>query len=133
MVADVLTVREALGAHPLFASCSPAQLDRLSRLGTALEVAAGYVLTRAGRRGYELFLVLEGTATADEGGRRRRLGRGDHFGAAGRLGGEELPATVTATSGMRLLAIDTRDLNAALALDGLAGGAPSGAPVLAEG
>lgn len=131
MAADVLSVRQTLTAHPLFRSCSPAQLDRLSRLGTALEVAAGYVLTRAGRRGYELFLVLDGTASCEEQGRRRQLVPGDHFGSTGRLGGEQASATVTATSEMRLLAIDTRELNAALALDGT-GAHPVGPPAVTE-
>lgn len=118
MAEDVLSVRSALASHPLFAACSPTQLDRLSRVGTTLDVDAGYVLARAGRRGYELFLVLDGTATSTGEGSVATLGPGDHFGPAGPRSSVAATATVVATTPMRLVAVDSRELNAVLALHG---------------
>lgn len=118
MAEDVLSVRSALASHPLFASCSATQLDRLSRVGTSLVVDAGYVLARAGRRGYELFLVLDGTATAAGDGPVTTLRPGDHFGAAGPRSSARATATVVAETPMRLVAVDSRELNAVLAVHG---------------
>lgn len=117
MAEDNLSVRSALAAHPLFATCSPPEVDRLSRVATDLVVEPGYVLTREGRRGYELFLVLDGTATSSVGGAPvETLASGDHFGTPGPGGSTTCGATVVAATAMRLVAIDTRELNAALAI-----------------
>lgn len=112
-----VNVVEVIADHPVFAECSTREVDELARLGTVLEVEPGYVLAREGRRGYEFFLVLSGTATCTSGATEATIGPGDVF---GELGLPENPcrgATVTATSPMRLVAVDVRELNAALALD----------------
>lgn len=121
MAEDVLSVRSALGCHPRFASCAPAQLDRLSRVGTSLAVDPGYVFARAGRRSYELFLVFDGTATSAAGDAVTTLGPGDHFGTAGSDSSGWAAATVVATTRMHVIALDSRELDAVLALHPLAG------------
>lgn len=114
---DVLSIKAALTAHPLFAACTPVEIERLCRVATNLQVEAGYVFTRAGRRGYELFLVLEGTATsAADGAPTHVLGPGGHFGADRSPGARTSLATVVAASSMHLLALDAREVDALLAI-----------------
>jgi len=117
MAEDALSATSALAAHPLFRTWSPVELDRIGRVATVLVVDTGYVLTREGRRGYELFLVLEGTATSSaEGVAAATLGPGDHFGASGPDGSATAGSTIVAATPMRLVAVDARELNAVRAI-----------------
>lgn len=112
-----MNVLRTMAEHPVFADCSPRELDQLMRMGTPLDVEPGYVLTREGRRGYEFFLVIEGTASCTlAGDLLATLGPGDFFGEMSLLQQSPRSATVTATTPMQLFAFDSREFNAILAL-----------------
>ena len=57
-----------LQAVPWFASCTEAQLGQIARIAEHLRVQAGEIVLREGRLGRELFVILEGTATATRRG-----------------------------------------------------------------
>jgi len=99
-----------LAEQPVFARCSKKELEAVSRLGTTIKVDEGYVLTREGRRGYEFFVVIEGTAGCSIGGERvSKIGPGDFFGEMALLDGGTRSATVVAETAMEVLVIDSRE------------------------
>lgn len=106
---------ELLKAVPLFSSCSRDELRAIARLGTAIDVAEGTVLTKKGKRGHEFFLVLDGVASCRVGRREvRRFGPGQYFGELALLYGGVRSADVVATSEMRLLVLNAREFKTML-------------------
>ncbi len=106
---------ELLKAVPLFSSCSRDELRAIARLGTAIDVAEGAVLTKKGKRGHEFFLVLDGIASCRVGRREvRRFGPGQYFGELARLYGGVRSADVVATSEMQLLVLNAREFKTML-------------------
>jgi len=104
------TMLQDLASQPVFAKCSRKELQAVARLGTKIVIDAGYVLTREGRRGYEFFVIVEGTATCSIDGQEvARLGPGDFFGEMALLDGGTRSATVVADSPMQVLVIDSRE------------------------
>jgi CRP-like cAMP-binding protein len=113
-------VTESLAKQPLFAKCSKKELEAVSRLGTTIKVDAGYVLTREGRRGYEFFVILNGTASCTIGGERvATLSNGDFFGEVALLDGGDRSATIVTETEMEVIVIDSREFS------GLLGDAPT--------
>jgi len=113
-------VTEKLAQQPLFAKCSKKELEAAARVGTAIKVDAGYVLTREGRRGYEFFVIVSGTASCTIGDERvNTLGAGDFFGEVALLDGGNRSATIVAETEMEVIVIDSREFS------GLLGDAPS--------
>ena len=53
---------DQLHSLAVFARCSPKELEALTRIGTVIRVDPGYTFMRQGRRGWEFFVVMEGTA-----------------------------------------------------------------------
>lgn len=106
---------DALRSLPLVASCTNAQLARLDRLGTQVEVAAGRILTDEGEEGRECFVVLDGIAAARRA--KEQLG----VIGAGSIAGEmallyDVPrlATVVACTPMRLWVLSAYEFEALL-------------------
>lgn len=107
----------------------PAAL-RLSRAGTALDVADGTVLCRAGERGTQAFLLLAGQAEVNTGDQVIIVGSGSVIGELATLDPlRPRNATVTTTGPARLLVFDVGtfrflaqqdDLRARLAPDRIA-------------
>jgi CRP-like cAMP-binding protein len=95
------TVDQLLANVPLFAACSPAELGRIGRLCTPVDISAGTVLVREGSSGHEMFVIAAGTATVTIGGDVvAEVGPGDVFGEMALLDGGQRTATVTATTDM---------------------------------
>jgi CRP-like cAMP-binding protein len=107
------SVLAAVETLPLFAGRREADVRQLVRRGTTISVPPGYVLTRQGRRGYELFVIVEGQArwTGDARG-SGWLGPGDVFGETAPVGVTPRGATVVATAPMTVLVLDVRAIEA---------------------
>lgn len=105
-------VAASLANHPLFAGCGRDELDAIASIGTRIQVDPGYVLTREGRRGRELFVVESGVASCAVGGEViKHFGPGDFFGEMGALLDTPRTATIVATTPMDVVIIDTHELS----------------------
>ena len=97
------TLRES----PVFARVSDADLVRIDRLATGIDVPVGRVLMVEGGIGREVLIVVEGEATVSVAGDVVGVaGPGDVVGEAAILDGRRRAATVTATTPMRILVFD---------------------------
>lgn len=100
-----------LGAIPLLAELDERELEVLAAGADRVDVDAGEELTREGEFGHAVFAILAGTAEVTvEGTTVRRLGPGDVFGEIAIMSSGRRTATVTATTGMRLVSLFKRDL-----------------------
>jgi CRP-like cAMP-binding protein len=108
-----------LHAVPWFQACSEEQLDQVARLAERLGVHAGEILTKEGRIGRELFIILEGTATVTRNGRVINvLHGGDYFGELAAIDPAPRSATVTATTDLDVLIIGPREFEAMTEIPG---------------
>ena len=115
-------ILESLAQQPVFARCSKKELEAVSKLGASIVVEPGYVLTREGRRGYEFFVIIDGTASCTiDGERVGTMEAGDFFGEVALLDGGTRSATVVAETRMEVIVIDSREFS------GMIGDAPSAA------
>ena len=89
-----------LGAVPLFAGMSKSRLRSLSDRAKVVRYGADRLVLGEGvRGGGSVFVLLEGTARVEMGGRKiGRLGPGDVFGELALLDGRPRSASVVATS-----------------------------------
>jgi CRP-like cAMP-binding protein len=108
-----------LQAVPWFQACSAEQLDEVARLAERLRVHAGEILTKEGRIGRELFIILEGTATVTRNGRVINvLHNGDYFGELAAIDPAPRSATVTASTDLDVLIIGPREFEAMTEIPG---------------
>jgi len=98
---------ELLRGVPIFAPLPARLLERLV-LALSLETAeAGSAIFREGDRGNRFYLIVEGRATVEIGGRHvRSLARGDFFGELALLQDVPRTATVRALTALRLRALE---------------------------
>ena len=100
---------ELIGAVPLFASCSKAELQRIASLADELDLAEGATLIREGERGREFLVIVDGNVTVTKRGKTvAALGAGDFVGEIALVSDVPRTATVTATSPVRLLVVTDR-------------------------
>jgi CRP-like cAMP-binding protein len=91
---------------PLFTNCSRAELAEVTKIADEIDVPEGKELMREGDRGREFFVLLDGNATVQQGGRKvNSLGPGDFFGEIALVSRSPRTATVTTTTPARLLVI----------------------------
>ena len=96
-----------LRATDLFAPLPPPALERLARNLVPIDVPSGAVVIREGDRGDRFFIVAVGHAVVTrEGAAVIERGPGDYFGEVALLHDAPRNATVTATSELRLLALE---------------------------
>ena len=96
---------------PLFRACSKHDLRLIARLADADTCRAGDVLVRQGRRGNELYVIVEGEADVTRDGEKlATLSPGDYFGELAVLRPGPRTATVTATTDMEILIVTAREL-----------------------
>jgi CRP/FNR family cyclic AMP-dependent transcriptional regulator len=99
-----------LAQVPLFSTCSQRELREIAKLGTAVMVDEGRVLTKQGAPGREFFLVLDGKAECAINGKRVAFfGPGDYFGELALIEGGTRTATVTAITPMELLVLSAAE------------------------
>ena len=102
-----------LAELPLFQGLdNPKVLDAVAAAAVETSVEEGRVIVREGDYSEDLTIIDEGTARVEHAGETvADLGPGDVFGEAGLLGKEMRNATVTATSDMRLIRLNSFDIN----------------------
>jgi CRP-like cAMP-binding protein len=103
---SVAEIKEAAhSSTKLFAGFDNVDLDELRRIGHEVSFGPGEVIFEAGDRADALFVVLEGEAQVDVGGRFHRLRHGDVFGEMALLSPDRRMATVRAVEPVRALRI----------------------------
>jgi CRP-like cAMP-binding protein len=80
-------------------------VEELFRIGRAVTFEPGQVIFEGGDEADSVFVVLEGEAQVDVGGRFHRLGRGDLFGEMGVLAPDRRLAPVRAVEPVRALRV----------------------------
>ena len=91
---------------PLFSGASEEELKQVAAFAQSKQVPEGEVVVSEGGFSRELLAIEDGTAEVTrEGEHIADLGPGDVFGEAGMLDDSMRSATVTATSGMRLISL----------------------------
>jgi len=101
---------------PLFQACSKQDLRHIARLADSDTCRAGDVLVREGRRGSELYVIVEGEAEVSRDGVTvATLNAGDYFGELAVLRPAPRTATVTATTDMEVLIVTAQQLAILLA------------------
>src|SRR5919202_3527806 len=99
MPEDLVTL---LGRVPLFTQLRRRELESLARTMHERTYAPGEKMTAEGERGVGFFVILDGTATVDVGGvRRRTLHAGDHFGEIALIDEGPRTASIAAESEVR--------------------------------
>jgi CRP/FNR family transcriptional regulator, cyclic AMP receptor protein len=113
---DEVTVgRSALERTPLFAGLDRGHLEDVLAVGRRVSFAAGQAIVERGDPGDAMYIVLDGVAEVDVGGRFHRLERGDFFGEMAVLAGKPREATVKAAEPVVALRIAADDFQAFLA------------------
>ena len=104
-----------LASVPLFSGCSKKELELISRHSEHVQVAAGKALTKEGRVEYEFFLILDGKAKVDKGGKQvNTLGPDDFFGELALLDRAPRNATVTAETDLDVILLGQREFSGLL-------------------
>ena len=97
---------ELLKNVPLFERCSKRELREIATLADELHLPAGRNLAKEGATGKEFVVLVEGEADVRRRGRRiNTLHSGDFLGEIALITGAPRTATVTTTSGSRILVI----------------------------
>lgn len=114
---DALSVRaEQLHRVPLFATCAPADLERLAGLAVAVQVDASTEVVHEGTGSSDrFFAIAAGHARVTKRMRKvAELGPGDFFGELALLVDQPRNCTVTATTDLELLCLDRSTFREAL-------------------
>lgn len=106
---------EHLGRVPLFAACTKRELQAVARRSTDVRFGAGHRLVEEGERGYEFFVLVEGTVRVTRRGRKvADLGPGDFFGELALLDHGERTATVTSATPVEAVVLTSQEFDAVL-------------------
>ena len=98
---------ELLRAVPIFTPLPPPVLERLAQALVEARVEAGSTVFEEGGHGDLFYVLADGKAVVESGGRRlRTLEKGDFFGEIALLRDVPRTASVRAASGLRLLVLD---------------------------
>lgn len=101
---------DLLGRLMLFETCTRRELGQIAAIMTEAERPAGTYLTREGRDGGVMFVLVEGTAEVVAEDRRiGRLGPGDVVGELSLIDGHARSASVVASSDVRVLQLVADD------------------------
>jgi CRP-like cAMP-binding protein len=104
-----------LSSIPLFSGLTNKELQLLRGLCQETSASAGKVICKQGSVGFELFVILSGTAKVEvDGVVITTLSEGSHFGEMALLDKGPRSAEVTAVSDMDLLVMGPREFSTAL-------------------
>lgn len=100
---------------PLFAGCTPDELEAIDRLADEVTVPAGRTVLTQGDLGQEFALIIEGEADiVKDGVAVATIGAGDYFGEVALLDSITRTASVVARTELRLEVLDRRGFNTLL-------------------
>jgi CRP/FNR family transcriptional regulator, cyclic AMP receptor protein len=100
---------------PLFAGCTPEQLEEIDRLADEVSVPAGRTVLHQGDLGQEFALIVEGEADIVKDGETvATLGPGRYFGEVALLDSITRTASVVARTDLVLQVLDRRGFNTLL-------------------
>jgi CRP/FNR family cyclic AMP-dependent transcriptional regulator len=106
---------ELLSRVDLFQELSAKELNNVLGQSKEISFRAGQVVAAEGSQAGRFYLILEGEATVEVGGRYRpSLGQGDYFGEISLIDGGPRSATVTAATDLRTLSMASFNLKALL-------------------
>ncbi|KPK45879.1 MAG: hypothetical protein AMJ77_06715 [Dehalococcoidia bacterium SM23_28_2] len=95
---------------PLFRGLSQSHLGAIAKYTDAFQARRGAALTKQGQHGQEAFVIVDGKARVEVGGKTvAKLGAGDFIGELSLIDGKPRTATVIAETPMTLLAVRRRD------------------------
>jgi CRP-like cAMP-binding protein len=97
--------RVALQHGVLFGGIDDRDMEEIFRISQEVSFASGEVIFQAGDTPDGLYVVLEGEAQVDVGGRFHRLKAGDFFGEMALLAPDKRMATVRAVEPVRALQV----------------------------
>jgi CRP/FNR family cyclic AMP-dependent transcriptional regulator len=101
---------ELMRKAPLFRHLNERQLSAIVKYIVPRQVGRGAYLTRKGQRASEAYVIVDGRATVEVGGKAvAALGPGDLLGELSIIDGKPRTATVIAETPMSLLAIRRQD------------------------
>lgn len=101
---------DMLGRLMLFESCTRKELGQIAAIMTEAERPPGTYLTREGRDGGVMFLLVEGTAdVVSDGKKLGRLGAGEVVGELSLIDGRTRSASVVASSPVHVLQLVSDD------------------------
>ena len=94
---------------PLFSSASRRELEEIASIADEIDLPEGRVLISEGDTGREFFVLIDGTADVERGGKKvASIGPGDFFGEIALVTKTPRNATITTTSPVRALVITDR-------------------------
>ena len=94
---------------PLFSAASKQELAEIASIADEIDLPEGKVLIKEGDTGREFFVLIDGTADVERGGRKvAGIGPGDFFGEISLISKTPRNATITTTSPVRALVITDR-------------------------
>jgi CPA2 family monovalent cation:H+ antiporter-2 len=111
-MSEASTDRETLRAIPFFAGLADEDLDGILRVGRPVAFDQAEAIVHQGDAGNGMYILVEGTAEVDVGGRFHRLGPGQFFGEMALISAGKRMATVTATSPVQALEIPAEEFQA---------------------
>jgi CRP-like cAMP-binding protein len=101
---------ELIKKVPLFSKLSRKGLEEVAHIADELDLPKGKVMAKEGDRGREFFVLLEGEADVTKGDKSiNTMHEGDFFGEIALVTKMPRTASVTATTGVRVLVITERD------------------------
>ncbi len=100
---------------PLFAGCTPDELDEIDRLADEVHINAGRTVLKQGDLGQEFALIVDGEAeVVKDGTTVAVLGPGSYFGEVALLDSINRTASVVARTDLVLEVLDRRGFNTLL-------------------
>ena len=100
---------QALRNTPFFAGLASDDLEAILRVGQPAAFGAGDTIVAQGDPGDAMFIVLDGTAEVDVGGRYHKLTSGSFFGEMALIGATKRMASVVASEPVKALRIDAAE------------------------
>ena len=101
---------DVLARLPLFENVSKRELGQIAAKTVEMDRPAGTILTRAGRDGGLMFVILEGVAEVEKDGTfLGRLGPGDVIGELSLIDGQPRSADVRAVTDLKVLELAQDD------------------------
>ncbi|HEX4865220.1 MAG TPA: cyclic nucleotide-binding domain-containing protein [Acidimicrobiales bacterium] len=101
---------DILARLPLFENCSKREIGQIAAKTVEMDRPAGAILTRAGRDGGLMFVILEGMAEVEKDGTvLGELGPGDVIGELSLIDGQPRSANVRAVTDLKVLELAQDD------------------------